>query len=222
MDQTQGDPPIHKYTAMEFLPRSLGDLIKASSKLEVSYAVKVTIEICKALDYLHSNSLIHNDIKPDHIMLGDNGEIKLSNLLLVKQMSDSLVRSERRPTMQPMLSEAPLLDLDGISIPANVNYDVSGTPEYMAPEIWKGDPIDGRADIYSLGIVLHQMITGVLPFSGDNMELFLQHQRSDIPDISSIGGVTDGLVSIIQQAMAKDATERFRTTLDFAETLQEL
>jgi len=146
-----GDTGEHTYIVMEFVDgRSLRDLIK-SSEVNPEKVIEITLQICDALAEAHSRGIIHRDIKPENILLTERGRVKLVDFGLAK-----LVSSELR-TGGTTAAES-LTD----------SGTVMGTLSYMSPEQLRGEPLDERTDIFSFGIVLHEMITGYLPFPGAN------------------------------------------------------
>ena len=209
------EPPV-LYTAMEYISRSLRDRMGREITISAGESIRITIEVCKGLEYLHSNGLIHGDIRPAHILIGDNSEVKISNFLSVKRWDRSL---------NPLYvgapgSPSPFLDLTDLQVKDAVDYEVSGTPEYMPPELWRNGRLDGRSDIYSLGITLYEMLTGELPFSGQQMELFMKHQNEPLPDFPSGLNVYIGLRSVIERATAKDMEARFSSAAEFRSALE--
>ncbi|MCL0054050.1 tetratricopeptide repeat protein, partial [Dehalococcoidia bacterium] len=193
------DPPS-LYTVMEFIPRSLADLIKQNITISINESIRVAVEVCKGVAYLHSLGLVHGDLKPGHILVGDNSEVKISNFLSVKRTG---------------LSK---LDLTGLNIQSGINYETSGTPSNMSPELWENEPLSPRSDIYSLGIMLYEMLTGGLPFQGQPMELFYKHQNQPIPTFSTDLNVPQALEDVVKRSTEKLPELRFAsaTEMQFA------
>ena len=189
---------------MEYIPSSLADRLSQVGTLPAHEAIRVAIEICKALEYIHKNGLVHGDIRPTHILIGDNTEVKLTSFLLTKQVSLHVDQLAGPRTTGAETQDNPpqaQLDFSGVDVKSGVDYDISGTPHYMPPELWRGDPLDGRSDIYSLGVTLFEALTGTLPFSGESMEIFLQHQRDPVPPMPPDLNIPQALDDIVRRAM---------------------
>jgi len=183
------------YMAMEFLDgESLEKYCKKGSLLPIRRVLDIVAETADALEYAHNNGVIHRDIKPANIMLLKHGKIKVTDFGIAKSMSSSKTRS-------------------GI---------ILGTPNYMSPEQIIGRQIDGRSDIFSLGVVFFQLITGELPFRGENLNnLFYQITQVKHPSPSKINPrVVKPCEQIINKALAKDPDRRFRRAKDLAKYLR--
>ena len=132
------------YIAMEFLQgRTLRSMMQAAGRLPAKDALAITGRICEALEYLHGQEVIHRDLKPENIMLCDDGSIRVMDFGIAK------AAGLRRLTFAGFSTSM-------------------GTPDYMAPEQVKGKRGDARTDIYSLGAMLYEMVTGATPFEGNN------------------------------------------------------
>ena len=147
------------YIAMEYLKSSLKDRIKkGTSTVKPEEALNIIKEIAKALSYAHNSGFIHRDIKPDNIMFRDDGAVVLVDFGIVKA-----INSETQLTRT------------GMSV---------GTPKYMSPEQIRGKKIDGRADIYSLGIVFYEVLTGKVPYAdGDVIAIAKKHVDDPVPSL---------------------------------------
>jgi serine/threonine-protein kinase len=183
------------YMAMEFLDgENLEKYCRKGSLLPIRRVLDIVAETADALEYAHNNGIIHRDIKPANIMLLKHGKIKVTDFGIAKSMSSSKTRS-------------------GI---------ILGTPNYMSPEQIIGRQIDGRSDIFSLGVVFFQLITGELPFRGENLnDLFYQITQVKHPSPSKISPrVVKPCEQIINKALAKDPDRRFRRAKDLAKYLR--
>lgn len=183
------------YMAMEFLEGDdLDKYCKKGSLLPIRKILDIVAETADALEYAHNNGVIHRDIKPGNIMLLKNGKIKVTDFGIAKSMSSSKTRS-------------------GI---------ILGTPNYMAPEQIMGRPIDARSDIFSLGSVFFQLLTGELPFKGANLNsLFYQITRVKHPSPNKINpSVTKPYIQILDKALAKNPDHRFQRAADLAKYLR--
>ena len=185
------------YMAMEFLDGDdLDKYCKKGSLLPVRKILDIIAETADALEYAHNNNVIHRDIKPANIMLLKIGKVKVTDFGIAKSMSASKTRS-------------------GI---------ILGTPNYMAPEQIMGRQIDARSDIFSLGVVFFQLLTGELPFTGDNMNsLFYKITQEKHPAPHTLNPkVIKPCEQILDKALAKNPDHRFQKASDFAKYLRVL
>ena len=179
------------YLAMEFLEGvDLHKYCRKGALLPLRNVLFVISETALALDYAHKHGVIHRDIKPANIMLLKDGKVRVTDFGIAKAMSSSQTKS-------------------GI---------VLGTPNYMSPEQINGAEIDGRSDIFSLGVVFFELLTGQLPFQGKNLtNLFYQITQAKHPSARSINPkVPRPCDQIIDKALGKDPNQRFATVADFA------
>ena len=173
------------YLVMELLTGgSLADLI-GKGPLSPDLTSRMLDQVASALDYAHSLGIIHRDLKPQNVLLDGQGNIHLTDFGIVK-----------------LLAETTALTQSGVAM---------GTPTYMSPEQWKGQPADARTDIYALGVMLFEMLTGRVPFKADT-PFGLMHQHVYDPPPSVLGlrsDVPPGVDTAISKALAKDRDERF-------------
>ena len=185
------------YMAMEFLDGDdLDKYCKKGSLLPVRKILDIIAETADALEYAHNNNVIHRDIKPANIMLLKIGKVKVTDFGIAKSMSASKTRS-------------------GI---------ILGTPNYMAPEQIMGRQIDARSDIFSLGVVFFQLLTGELPFTGDNMNsLFYKITQEKHTSPHTLNPkVIKPCEQILDKALAKNPDHRFQKASDFSKYLRVL
>jgi ABC-type sugar transport system substrate-binding protein/tRNA A-37 threonylcarbamoyl transferase component Bud32 len=177
------------YLAMRLLRGgSVADLITRSGRLPLHHAYALFSQLAQGLAHAHSRGVIHRDLKPSNILLDDDGHPYLTDFGLAKLTSGD----------------------------ANVTAtgNIVGTPAYMSPEQLRGEPLDYRSDIYSLGIILYQMLTGRLPFTGgedsDVIALIYQQLQKE-PERPSLFNpeISADVEAVILKAMAKDRDERF-------------
>lgn len=183
------------YMAMELLEgEDLEHFCGKNSLLPLRKVLDIIAETADALDYAYTQGVIHRDIKPGNIMLLKNGHIKVTDFGIAKAVSSSQTRT-------------------GI---------ILGTPNYMSPEQINGMEIDGRSDIFSLGIVFFQLLTGQLPFGGKTLtELFYQITQAKHPSPRQINPkVIRPCEQLIDKALAKDPDKRFQRAGNFAKYLK--
>lgn len=185
------------YFVMKFVSgTSLEDVLETQKdSLSPDYIQRVLWEAARALGHAHQRGIVHRDVKPANIMFDHDGKVMLTDFGISKA-----------------LQAASAFTGTGMII---------GTPHYMAPEQAKGQPVDGRADQYSLGVVGYRMVTGQLPFSGDSVHTILyKHIFEEPPTAKSIRvDVPDFLSQTIARAMAKEPAQRYDSMEDFATAL---
>jgi len=183
------------YMAMEYLEgESLQKYCRKGSLLPLRKVLFVVSEVALALDFAHRQGVIHRDVKPANIMVIKDGKVKVTDFGIAKAVSSSQTKS-------------------GI---------VLGTPNYMSPEQINGHDLDGRSDIFSLGVVFFELLTGVLPFHGKNLtNLFYQITQVKHPSPREINPkVPNPVEQIVDKALSKDPEQRFQTCSDFARYLK--
>ncbi len=150
-----GEADRIKYISMEYIKgQNLRDLIKTSGSLTVETAVNLTHQLCEALGSAHQKGIVHQDLKPSNIMVDSSGQAYV--------MDFGLARSFYRPE-------------EGIA------KGVTGTPQYMSPEQAQGEKVDQRADLYSLGIIMYEMLTGKRPFKAESREEYMRKHIEETP-----------------------------------------
>ena len=174
---------------------TLDGLMTRRGKLEVKEAAQIIRDVAMGLQAAHEKGIIHRDMKPTNVMLTSKGRVYVMDFGLAK-MAES----------RTMLTQQ--------------GY-VLGTPAYMPPEQAMGQTVDGRSDIYSLGVMFYQLITGTPPYTADSpVALLYQHQHAPIPDIAQVAPETPPVIAdMIRRMMAKAPAERYQSC---AEVVQEL
>lgn len=195
------------YLVMEFLRgKDLARVAYEQGPLPFKRVVDVLVQALMALSEAHDLGIIHRDLKPENIILeplrrgGD----------FVKVVDFGLAKLKVEQTNSTNVT------MPGI---------VCGTPDYMAPEQGRGDVIDGRSDLYALGVVLFQLLTGRLPFEADSpTQVVMMHISLPVPDPRQIAperSIPDSLVRVVMKAMSKDAKDRYQDAMEFADALQQ-
>ncbi|MCS6884371.1 MAG: serine/threonine-protein kinase [Acidobacteriota bacterium] len=178
--------------------------MKRLGRLPIKRAVRIIGPICSAINVAHARGIVHRDLKPSNIVLhlmDDQSEVvKLIDFGIAKQHAAELDPSQS-------LTEPGL---------------VFGTPAYMSPEHCLGDPLDARSDIYSLGVLLFEMMTGVLPFQADNpTRMMLKHIKDPPPPMRDIcPDIPEEIDRIVLRALAKSPDKRFSSAIELADTLR--
>jgi hypothetical protein len=185
-----------RYIAMEFLAGTdFKQLLRANGPLPAPEACRVAIQIAEALQAMHEAGIVHRDLKTPNIMRDERGLVRLMDFGIAK-----------------------VFEGDSASAATGTGL-VVGTPEYMSPEQARGEKVDARADIYALGIVLHELLTGEVPLRGDTPIAVLMKHVSEKPALDS-PLLPEELRTILQTALAKDRQERYRSADDMASALR--
>jgi serine/threonine-protein kinase len=178
------------FIVMEYVEgRSLRDLIRSESPLDPNQSAEITAEIASALAYAHRSGVVHRDVKPGNVLLTRAGGVKVTDFGIARAGTG-----------------------DGLTQTGSV----MGTATYFSPEQAQGLAVDGRSDVYSLGVVLYEMVTGVVPFTGDSpVAVAYKHVREEpMPPTKRNPDVPADLEQIILTAMAKDPDHRYQTADD--------
>ncbi|HET9708672.1 MAG TPA: protein kinase [Gemmatimonadales bacterium] len=185
------------FFVMKFISgTSLEDVLESQQPLSYDYIQRILSEAARALGHAHSRKVVHRDVKPANIMFDHDGRVMLTDFGISKALQSAG-------------------NLTGTGM-------IVGTPHYMAPEQAKGQPVDGRADQYSLGIVGYRLLSGQLPFSGDSVHTILyKHIFEPAPNVAALRpGTPRTLTDAIQRALSKEPSDRFPTMEAFAEAVR--
>lgn len=190
--------PDGAYLVMRYLRGgSLHDYIRKQGALSIEDTLKFFSQVTQGLHIAHRNQVIHRDIKPDNILLDEDGNSYLADFGIAKNHMTS----------------------QNITEPDSF----IGSPEYLAPEQARSEAVTPQTDIYSLGVVLYEMLTGEHPFGGiEKIELIFKHLNDPLPEIVSLDdSICDAINGVIQKATAKDPKKRFVNVMEMLHTLQQ-
>ncbi|MCC6223850.1 MAG: Stk1 family PASTA domain-containing Ser/Thr kinase [Thermoleophilia bacterium] len=174
------------YIAMELIEgRNLKELIRASGRLRPAQAIAHTRQILAALRFAHRNGIVHRDIKPHNILIGHEERLKVADFGIARAGASQMTEAG----------------------------SIMGTAQYLSPEQARGAHVTPAADIYSVGIVLYEMLTGGVPFTGDTpVEIAMKHLNAQPqPPSAAVPGIPADLDRIVLRALAKDPAERYAT-----------
>lgn len=189
------DQGIH-YIVMEFVEGiTLKQYIQTHPAIPIDTAVRIAIEIASALEAAHANGIVHCDIKPHNILLTETGKVKVTDFGIARAINSATVIDKRA---------------------------VLGSVHYLSPEQAAGDKITEKADIYSLGVVLYEMLTHHLPFEGETaVSIALQHMRGEVPRPAKINpAISPMLEECVLTALQKDPEKRYPSISDFVAELK--
>jgi hypothetical protein len=214
-----GETDGARFFSMEYVRgQSLADLVKKHGKLDPETAVGYVLQAARGLKHAHDRGMIHRDVKPDNLLLDDQGLVKVADLGLVK--TPAVTRLDDQLTEESLSSRGGLLSLPADMTGARIAL---GTPAYMSPEQCRdAASVDHRADIYSLGCTLYVLVTGRPPFDGTTaVELMSKHAYDPlVPPEQIVSRVPKEVSAVIQRMMAKDPADRFQDMGEVVRTLE--
>ena len=187
-----------EYIIMEYITgQDLKEKINQEGKFSAAEAVRIIEEVCQALIKAHRNNIIHCDIKPHNILVTSDERVKVTDFGIAQAVTDATMHQTE---------------------------SIVGSAHYLSPEQARGSKITTKSDLYSLGIVLYELVTGRLPFEGDNsVSVALKHVKEQPPSpLKYNDNLSSQLVDIIMKALAKNPAERYNSANEFLRDLREL
>ena len=183
------------YITMELVEgRSLQSMLDARQLFPLPRVMKLMEQVCGALDFAHQHNVVHRDIKPANLMLTADDSVKITDFGTAKILQFGTAQTSH----------------------------VMGTPSYMSPEQVKGKPVDGRSDIFSLGVILYELMTGEKPFPGQNITTVIYKiiNEDPIPPRSLDSSIHPGLSAVITRALSKDPATRYQSCHELLDALK--
>ena len=193
-----GEDAGRPYIVFEYVEgETLKDRIRRCGRLEVTEAVAYGIEIARALGAAHARHIVHRDVKPQNVLIDEEGRAKVTDFGIART-----------------------LDEDGLTADGRV----LGTTDYVSPEQALGQHVTGQSDLYSLGIVLYEMLTGEVPFKGENqVAVAMKHVREALPDVQARRPeISAALASVIDTATAKHVEDRYADDAELIADLEDV
>ena len=193
-----GEAENIKYISMEYIKgQNLRDFIQASGSLSIETIVNISRQVCEALVAAHKKGILHQDLKPSNIMLDNSGQAYIMDFGLARSL---------------------------FTEDASIKGTITGTPQYMSPEQVEGKKLDKRSDVYALGVIMYEMVTGKLLFDADTREEILQKQVTETPKPPSKinPNVPPLLQHIILKSLEKDREKRYQSAAEITTDLDKL
>jgi len=195
---------VMEYVAGASLGTYLRELHKNNGRLDINQINNLLVKLASALKYAHDNDVIHRDIKP-------------ANILLTSRTNPISAGKPLAEDTEPIITDFGLVRFTQSNKQTSTGV-ITGTPVYMSPEQARGDRVDARTDVYSLGVTVYEMLAGRVPFDSDSTLSLLHKQIFDPPP--PIEGISADLQDVMDRALAKNPDERFTTPTEFAEAFQ--
>jgi hypothetical protein len=186
------------YIVLEYVHgETLKDVIRRESPLAIPQAIAYAIEIARALGAAHERQIVHRDVKPHNVLVSEEGGAKITDFGIARTLTE-----------------------EGLTMAGRV----LGTTDYVSPEQALGQPVTGQSDLYSLGIVLFEMLTGDVPFHGSSpVAVAMKHVREDVPDLQLMRPeVSAATAAVVERAVSKDLTRRYRDAASMLADLEEV
>lgn len=193
-----GSQEDYNYIVMEYVKgKTLKELIREKGRIPYDLALNFSTQIAKALDCAHKNNIIHRDIKPQNILVTEEGSLKVTDFGIAKSTNSSTITN---------------------------TSNVIGSAHYFSPEQAKGNYIDSRTDLYSLGVVIYEMVTGRVPFDADSpVSVALKHIQEEVVPAKNINSaVPESLNKLILKAMEKEQIKRYQSAKEMIIDLEKI
>lgn len=188
-----------RYIVMEFVDgQTLKDVIRRDGRIAPGEAVRMAIRILAAVDHAHKNGIVHRDIKPQNILVDSAGTVKVADFGIARLKTAQTTRIDDKQN------------------------SALGSVHYFSPEQASGEVADEKSDLYSMGVVLYEMLTGEVPFDGDTaVSVALKHVSEEPRSMRQINPqITKALDEVVMRSLAKDAAKRYQTAAEFAGDLR--
>src|SRR5436309_6882619 len=197
-DHGQSDGVGTPYIVLEYVEgETLKELIRRECPLEVPEAHAYAIEVARALGAAHERHIVHRDVKPQNVLIGSEGSAKITDFGIARSLTE-----------------------EGLTLAGRV----LGTTDYVSPEQALGQPVTGQSDLYSLGVVLYEMLTGEIPFHGENqVAVAMKHVREEVPDVQiARPEVSAALAAVVETATAKGQEDRYADDAELIADLEDV
>jgi serine/threonine-protein kinase len=193
-----GEDDGRPYIVFEFVDgETLKDRIRRQGRLGIPEAVAYSIEIARALGAAHARHIVHRDVKPQNVLIDDEGTAKVTDFGIARTLDEQGLTADGR---------------------------VLGTTDYVSPEQALGQHVTGQSDLYSLGVALYEMLTGEVPFKGENqVAVAMKHVREEVPDVrASRPEVSAALAAVVDNATAKQLQDRYADDAELIADLEDV
>jgi serine/threonine-protein kinase len=193
-----GEDDNAPYIVLEYIEgETLKDCIRRKGRLPIPEAIAYAIEIARALGAAHERAIVHRDVKPQNVLIDAEGSAKVTDFGIARTLTEEGLTADGR---------------------------VLGTTDYVSPEQALGHAVTGQSDLYSLGIVLYEMLTGEVPFRGENqIAVAMKHVREDLPDVRMRRPeISTALAAVVDHATAKDLDRRYQNAEALAADLEDV
>src|SRR3954470_24016051 len=193
-----GDGLTTPYIVFEYVEgETLKERIRRNGRLPIAESLAYAIEIARALGAAHERQIVHRDVKPQNVLIDEEGAAKVTDFGIARTLHQEGLTADGR---------------------------VLGTTDYVSPEQALGHPVSGQSDLYSLGIVLFEMLTGDVPYKGENqVAVAMKHVREELPDVQvRRPEVSAALAAVLDRATAKELPKRYIDDAEFIADLEEV
>ena len=193
-----GEDDGRPYIVFEYVEgETLKERIRRNGRLPITEAVAYAIEIARALGAAHARHIVHRDVKPQNVLIDEEGSAKVTDFGIARTLDEEGLTADGR---------------------------VLGTTDYVSPEQALGQPVTGQSDLYSLGVVLYEMLTGEVPFKGENqVAVAMKHVREEIPDVQhKRPEVSAALAAVLDTATAKRLEDRYADDAELIADLEDV